>query len=141
MTIRELRELYQNHGFIWNDEIASFLYTYGGETLKYCDPFSGGIMTVTLFDVGDVRAGRKYGTYAKTVEYLGTEIAPVGHCCNQDIEIFLTEQGDLIGFADYLLLSWSTMASPNWEDSMHQLLDGKRPREIGNALDEKATSP
>lgn len=141
MTIKDVQELYLSNGFIWNDEIASFIVAYGGKKLDYIDSFSGGLVPAEFFPLDDVRSGRKYGTYTRTAEHLGAEIVPVGYCCNGDIELLLTEAGDIIGFADHLLLSWSTAPSPNWEDAMSNLLHGKKPRQIGHALGNENLDP
>ncbi len=130
--MNQSKQMYLENGFRWTSHLEEFCNEYGGREIDYPHPFTGEMVNTRFCIPETVRVGRKYGQYETTVNHLGEEIAPVGECSNGNIELLLTESGRLIGFADYMLLSWSAEGEhDNCRASLARLLQGIKPESTG----------
>lgn len=130
MSIKQYEEQYRSRGFFWNQHLACLVEEYAGREIPYQHHKTNKAMTVRLLPPDSFVVGREYGPYAVTVKYLNEEISPVGDCNERYVQLFLTESGKLIGFADYLLLRWGG-DELDWRSSLALLLQGIAPAKIG----------
>ena len=63
-----------------------------------------------------------------TSKYLQQRVAPVGDYHGMDVELLLTETGRLIGFCDYLLISWGNQ---HWSTAISMILSGDTGFKLG----------
>lgn len=130
--MNQSKQMYLENGFRWTAYLEDFCNEYGGREIDYPHPFTGGTVKARFCIPEPICVGRKYGQHETTVNHLMEEIAPVGECSNGNIELLLTESGRLIGFADYMLLSWSAEGEcDNWRASLARLLQGIKPESMG----------
>ena len=121
---------YVRNGFFWNQHLAGLISKFGDKEMLYRNPKSH-TDEIARFKPSDfVRVGRKYGMYSAVAKFLKEDVAPVGDCNRGNIRLLLTENGRLIGFADYLLLRWGN-SDLDWRSSLSLLLRGDPPAEVG----------
>lgn len=104
---------------------------YGGKVMKYPHYRTSDLIEARFCVPSLIKVGRNDDQYVLTSAFLGSEIAPVGDCHNMHIELLLTQDGRLIGFADYMLLYWETLSPGSWRKSIQMLLEGIEPVELG----------
>jgi hypothetical protein len=138
MKSESIQSLYLHKGFFLNEELADFMKAYAGQEISYPHSFTGSTCTARFFPPTASFCERSYGPYELTVAYLGEEIAPVGDCDSEYVELLLTKSGKLIGFADYLLLRWGS-EDLKWRESLALLLKGVKATRIG-VIDTSARS-
>ena len=130
MKNEDYKTLYKDMGFFWNEHLASCVAEFAAKEIPCLHYKTKETMLLRFFPSNILPVGRKYGQYELMVKFLGEEIAPVGDCCDGHIQLFLTESGKLIGFADYLLLRWGDEKA-NWRSSIVELLHGGEALEMG----------
>jgi hypothetical protein len=138
--IEDIQDIYLRKGFFWNDDLADFAGDYVGREISYLHPYTGDAVTARFFPALADFPDRAKSICRLIVEYLGEEIAPVGDCNQQHIELFLTKSGKLIGFADYLLLRWGE-EELKWRASLDLLLQGAKETKVGVIDTSNRTSP
>lgn len=131
MISEDVKLNYTRHGFLWTQYLEEFMNLYAGQRVHYNHPADGDRTSAVFYDPVSVKAGKAYESFVATANFIGEEVAPVGDCNGQEIDLFLTASGNLIGFSDYLVLSWSTDPAPNWRVSIKRLLSGVRPQKVG----------
>lgn len=130
MNVEIYRQLYTSAGFAWNPHRAAFLKEYGGMKIEFIRAGASNPETVEFCRKDLINAGRKYGMYELSIEFLGEELAPIGSCDNAHVYLFLTESGRLFEFADYLLLVWSEDGK-DWRLAIKDLINGVEPTTFG----------
>jgi hypothetical protein len=130
MTVEKYRRLYTQNGFFWNNHLVEFVQEFGEKVINYRHDKTGTPQTARFCLPVEINVGRAYGQHETTVHFLKEEIAPVGVCNADHIQLLLTEKGRLIGFADYLLLRWGEENS-DWRSSILKLLQSEAPTKIG----------
>jgi len=129
-SAKDYEQLYIQNGFLWNNYLSDFVQEYGGKEIEYPDFRTGSSETANFCWPSLINVGRHYPQHELTAKYFGEEFAPVGDCNRKHIELLLLESGRLVGFADYLLLTWGEN-SYDWRSSVKSLLAGVEPVKIG----------
>ncbi len=130
MNVKMYEHLYRKNGFFWNQILESAVKEHAGREISYQHHKTGRPKVACFFPDDLFVVGREYGQYQTIVEYLNEEVAPIGNCDGGYIELFLTQRGKLVGFADYLMLRWGG-PELDWRSSLQLLADGVAPSEIG----------
>ncbi len=127
MTVKnnEWKRLFVRHGFYWSDELCNFVNEYSTHTeLSFFDNSD----QINLLKPAYIKLGVQYGAYDATSKYLQQRVAPVGDYHGMDVELLLTETGRLIGFCDYLLISWGNQ---HWSTAISMILSGDTGFKLG----------
>ena len=122
----DIQRAYLDNGFFWNENLSAFATEFADKELTYPHHKTGKLMKARFFPTGIMSVNREKAKYELTSQFLKEEVAPVGHCNDDHIDLLLTCSGKLIGFADYLLLRWGH-ESEDWRSSLAKLLAGDAP--------------
>lgn len=122
------RQLYVKSGYLWTCQLEDFVQEYAGTRMKYPHPITKNKVEVRFCAIDLIQVSRSHGQHVTTSRFLNDDLAPVGDCSDGNIELLLAPSGRLIGFADYMLLSWAVSDKlPNWRESVCRLLAGEDP--------------
>lgn len=143
-----LLKLYRKHGFPVTEALQSLVQTWSevtsmqtGNSKSAQKEFARAILEqpsgdsphMDFFSVPDICLGAESSTYRIVSMFLGSQVIPIG--CGAGVDLLLTADDRLIGFADYLILSWSGPEA-QWRRGLSAFLDGAKPVELGNAIPE-----
>jgi hypothetical protein len=119
--IESLRELYTANGFPWASELEAFVNEVGEKTVYYtcCSGKVGNVARFCLRDL--IRVGAS--AWEGLARHLGASVVPVGECERGEIDLFLTDSGELIGVREPMLFRWG-LPGFHWRASLKLLLDG-----------------
>ncbi|HEY1049135.1 MAG TPA: hypothetical protein VGE39_05245 [Prosthecobacter sp.] len=131
MHTDNIKRTFESRGFQWTPHLEELTRAHAGDAYDYPHYVGNLTMAAEFYDASTLDGDRSSPRYARTAAYLQEEIAPVGWCEGGVTEMLLTTSGNLIGFNDYLLQSWSSEKSPNWRDSIERMLRGEDPRVMG----------
>jgi hypothetical protein len=119
------KRVFETHGFLWNGELNDFVNEYGVQReLRFLD----GSDQINLLKSVYIEIGVQFGPNEAVSEFLQQPVAPVGDYSQLDVLLFLSETGWLIGFCDYLLISWGDR---HWHTAIPLILSGDPGFELG----------
>ena len=131
MDKNDLKAIYITNGFEWTPFLEAFLHEWAGRTIYYPQHETGDLVKARMAYLPLIEVGSDYGLHRTTRSFLGEGYAPIGDCENGNVYLFLTDSGKLVGFADYLLLSWGAGTAEDWRKSLELLFAGGAPKCFG----------
>ncbi|MDB6119350.1 MAG: hypothetical protein JWO08_3131 [Verrucomicrobiaceae bacterium] len=137
-----LADLYHAKGFVLTPHLLALIETYG-ETAKMplgepaplradgsLDWARAPEQAMEFHARPLISLGADFGSFKSVAKFLGTSVAPVGRTCGQDITLYLTVDGRLIGCQKSSLVTWGVEGS-DWRMSIAARLAGERARKLG----------
>lgn len=129
----DIKLAYEKRGFHWTTHLENLMRIFAGASYDYPHYIGDQMMEAEFYDAATMLEEADNDEYRATAKFLNEDVVPVGWCEGGVTDLLLTASGNLVGFNDYLLLSWSSHKAPNWKDAIERLFNGSSPQELGLA--------